>query len=91
MKTYFITGATGYIGSALIKFFLKDGQTVGGNSETQIIAPIRDLYKASRMFPVGVQFLQADLCDKRCIEQLLEVGRSVDYIFTALLLLRLLK
>lgn len=80
MKTYFITGATGYIGSALIQFLLKDGQTAGDNSETHIIAPIRDLNKASLMFPVGVEFLQADLCDKRCIEQLLEAERSVDYI-----------
>lgn len=80
MKTYFITGATGYIGSALIQFLLKDGQTAGDNSEMRIIAPIRDMNKASRMFPVGVEFLQADLCDKRCIGQLLEAERSVDYI-----------
>lgn len=80
MKTYLITGSTGYIGSMLIKFLLKDGQMTDKNAESYIIAPVRDLHKASQLFPAGVEFLQADLCDKRCVEQLLEAGRGVDYI-----------
>lgn len=80
MNTYFITGATGYIGSALIKFLLRDKRTVGENLDAHIIAPVRSMQKALQMFPEGVEFLQADLCDRRCIEQLLETKRSVDYI-----------
>lgn len=72
--TYFIMGATGYIGSALIRYFLKE------NSENRIIAPVRSLQKAYGMFPKGVGFVQADLCDRRCVEQLLGEESSADYV-----------
>lgn len=80
MTTYIITGATGYIGSALIKFILKDGQIGGGNQEVHIIAPVRDRHKASGMLPAGVEPVQMNLCDRRCVEQMLEVGSEADYI-----------
>lgn len=80
MTTYIITGATGYIGSALIKFILKDGQIDGRNQKLHIIAPVRDIQKASGMLPAGVDLVQIDLCDRRCVRQMLEAGNGADYI-----------
>ena len=80
MTTYIITGATGYIGSALIKFILKDGRIDGENQAPHIIAPVRDWHKASRMLPARVELVQTNLCDRRCVEQMLEVGSEADYI-----------
>lgn len=84
MKTYFITGATGYIGSSLIRFFLKVAHEMDKNadagSDIHIFAPVRNLDKALRMFPEGVEFLQTDLSDRRCVEQLSETVHSADYI-----------
>jgi len=80
MKTYFITGATGYIGSSIIKSLLKDSRADGKKPVVHITAPVRNLDKAVRMFPEGVKFLQADLCDKQCVEQLSESVRGADYI-----------
>lgn len=76
MTTYIITGATGYIGSALIKSILIDRQ----NPELRIIAPVRDMQKASGMFPAGVDLVQMDLCDRQCVEQMLEAGDEADYL-----------
>lgn len=76
MTTYIITGATGYIGSALIKFILADGES----REVHVIAPVRDMHKASRMLPEGVELMQTDLCDRQCVEQLLKAGNRADYV-----------
>lgn len=80
MTTYIITGATGYIGSALIKYILKGGQTDGENREIRIIAPVRNMQKASGILPAEVDFVQMDLCDRRCVGQLLEAGNGADYM-----------
>lgn len=84
MKSYLITGATGYIGSSLIRFLLNNAHKKGENadidSDIRIFAPVRDLHKASRMFPEGVEFFQTDLCDRQCAGQLLEAVGSADYI-----------
>lgn len=72
MKNYFITGTTGYIGSMLVRFLLKE------NPRNRILAPVRNLQKAYEMFPEGVEFIQADLCDRQCVEQLLEAESTVD-------------
>lgn len=72
MITYFITGSTGYIGFMLIKYLLQ--------RKFRILAPVRNLQKAYEMFPEGVAFLQADLCDRRCVEQLLAAEGSADYV-----------
>ena len=42
------------------------------------MAPVRNLQKAYEMFPEGVEFIQADLCDRQCVEQLLEAESTVD-------------
>ncbi len=80
MKTYFITGATGYIGSMLVKCFLKDSKVNGKNSDVHIFAPVRNLHKALQMFPEGVEFLQTDLCSRQCAGQLSEIVHRADYI-----------
>jgi len=84
MKTYFITGATGYIGSSLIKFLLEEAHERDKNadvsSDIHIFAPVRDLCKASRMFPEGVEFLQADLCHRKSAEGLLGTMGNIEYI-----------
>lgn len=80
MTTYIITGATGYIGSALIKFILKGGQIDGGNQELRIIAPVRDMQKASGMLPEEVDLVEMDLCDRRCVGQMPEIGNGADYM-----------
>lgn len=80
MTTYLVTGATGYIGSILTAFLINEKQAPDGEEECRIIAPVRDLRKASEMFSEGVELLQTDLCDKRCVEQLVEAGSGVDYV-----------
>lgn len=78
--TYFITGATGYIGSALINSLLKENPISDQTPKTRIIAPVRDLQKAFQMFPDGVVFLHADLADRHCVEQLLQAGNEESYV-----------
>lgn len=80
MTTYIITGATGYIGSALVRFILKDGQAGGENTPFRIIAPVRDMQKALGMLPKRVELVQMDLCDRRCVGQMLEAGNGADYV-----------
>lgn len=80
MATYFITGATGYLGSMLTAFLLNERRTPDGEQQCRIIAPVRNLRKASEMFSEGVELLQIDLCDGRCVERLAEVGSGVDYV-----------
>lgn len=80
MTTYLITGATGYLGSMLTAFLLNERQISDRNRECRIIAPVRDLSKASAMFSEGVELLPIDLCDRRCVEQLVEAGSGVNYV-----------
>lgn len=58
MKNYLITGATGYIGSMLVKFINKM------EKEARITAFVRDKEKAKNMLPSEVQIIEADLTDK---------------------------
>ncbi len=80
MITYLITGATGYIGSALISFLLKNTQAANENLPVHIIAPVRNMRKAFELFPTGVTFLQVNLCDRLSVKQLLETAKGVDCI-----------
>lgn len=58
MSSYMITGATGYIGSMLVKHImdLRRGD--------RITAVVRDRSGAEVLFPSGVEIVKADLCDR---------------------------
>lgn len=62
MVKYLITGATGYIGSTLVRHLLQE------ENDVEIIAVVRDLDKARKMFPAGVTFVLADVSDMAALE-----------------------
>lgn len=64
MKRYLITGATGYIGSMLVKYILER------DKEAQVTALVRDRRKAERMFSANVRMLTADLTDRAEMKKL---------------------
>lgn len=74
MRDYIITGATGYIGSMLVKHIKAKDKDAG------IIVLVRDRVKAENMLPHDVRIVELDLCDKRCVERLSEKGIRADYI-----------
>lgn len=64
MSVYLVTGATGYIGSMLIKYIMQS------QDGAEIIALIRDKDKAERLLPEKVKRLQVDLLDRGAVERL---------------------
>lgn len=70
-KSYLITGATGYIGSMLVKHIRETDR------EARITALVRDREKAKSVLPDGASVLAADLTDRAAVRQL-EV--SCDYL-----------
>lgn len=71
MKSYLITGATGYIGSMLVKHIReKDGQA-------RITALVRDRRRAEAMLPEGVCVITADLTDRAEMKKL---DAACDYL-----------
>ncbi len=58
MPKLLITGATGYIGSMLIKHLQQKDKEIG------IVALVRNMRKAVGMLPGNVQLFQADLADR---------------------------
>ncbi len=52
-----ITGATGYIGSMLIRHLMRDKKDI------EIVAPVRDIAKARGMLLDGVQYYETDFLD----------------------------
>lgn len=68
MSAYLITGATGYIGSMLIKRIMKN------DCNPQVTALVRNVNKACQMLPTEVTIIQSDLRDKQVI-----VGSGVAY------------
>jgi len=62
MSTYLITGATGYIGSMLVKQILDSG---AGDS---VIALVRDVEKAKAFLPQGVSYICVNLEDRQMME-----------------------
>lgn len=71
MKRYLITGATGYIGSMLVKHIREMDR------EAQITAMVRDRKKAKAMLPGDVLVITADLTD-RAVGKKLEA--TCDYL-----------
>lgn len=74
MKNYLITGATGYIGSMLVKHIYEI------DKQASITALVRNRAKAVNMLPQQVKIIELDLCDKCCKEQLSEMKIKADYI-----------
>ena len=71
MAVYCITGATGYIGSMLVKHI---GQQEGND---KIIALVRNREKAQKLFPAGVDIIQSDLSGRIPVK---EIKTNCDYI-----------
>lgn len=67
--SYLVTGATGYIGSMLVRKLLADGHLV--------TALVRDKAKALEMLPTDVDILVADLTDASAVQAM---GISCDYL-----------
>ncbi len=74
MKNYIITGATGYIGSMLVKHIREKDQEAG------ITVLVRSREKAENKLPHDVRIVEADLCDRQCVERLSGAGIRADYI-----------
>ena len=78
--SYLITGATGYIGSVLIKTLLKLESYKKG--DVCIYGLVRDLAKASEMYEgldcKNLHFIEADICDREAVLSM--AGLSVDYV-----------
>lgn len=74
MGKYIITGATGYIGSMLVKHIKEK------DKDAEITVFVRDRIKAENMLPYDVRIVEIDLCDRRCAERLSETGIRADYI-----------
>ena len=64
MSIYLITGATGYIGSMLVKHIKETDEGAG------ITALVRDRTKARNMLPHNVQIIEADLTDREKVASL---------------------
>lgn len=64
MESFLITGATGYIGSMLVKHIKEH---IKGAEVTVLV---RDRLKAETMLPEGVDILTADLTDRAAMEEL---------------------
>lgn len=71
MKKYLVTGATGYIGSMLIKHIRSIDET------SEITALVRDLDKAKRLLPEETKTITADLDDEAAMRKMSYEG---DYI-----------
>jgi UDP-glucuronate decarboxylase len=64
MHSYLITGATGYIGSQLIKKLAMEDRS------TNITVIVRDLDKAREILPSSINFIQMDLTDVNAMASL---------------------
>lgn len=74
MENYIITGATGYIGSMLVKHIREKNKDAG------ITVLVRSRAKAENMLPRDVRIVEADLCDRQCAKHLSETEIQADYI-----------
>ncbi len=71
MERFLITGATGYIGSMLIKHI------ISSQTDAQVTAIVRDCKKAAKILPGEVHNIQADLRDKDAV---LKIQEEFDYM-----------
>lgn len=71
MNTYMITGADGYIGSALVKELTRSGSN-------RITAPVRNADKARKLLPPQTEIVRADITDTAALCRLCPDG--CDYV-----------
>lgn len=64
MESYLVTGATGYIGSALIRYLLRE------KPDVRITAIVRAPGKAREMLPARIELFQADLTQSDSLDNL---------------------
>ena len=74
MSSYFITGATGYIGRMIIK------KLRGSKEDAQIFALARDAEKASSVLPCGVKIFTGDIADTAAFKK---IEDKFDYLIHA--------
>lgn len=76
MSVYFITGASGYIGSMLMEYLLQT------QSDSEAIAMARRVPKGmdGQTESGRIRWFQADLCDGQFVEQICKETERVDYI-----------
>lgn len=78
--TYLITGATGFLGSYLVKTLMASESYKKG--DVCIYGLVRDLAKASEMYEgldcKNLHFIEADICDREAVLSM--AGLSVDYV-----------
>ncbi|GLV53568.1 dihydroflavonol-4-reductase [Dictyobacter sp. S3.2.2.5] len=67
---YFVTGATGFVGSHVVRQLVKDGH--------QVVAVVRNPAKAQELVRLGVRVFQGDVTDK---ESMHEPMRGTDGVF----------
>lgn len=75
MTHYLITGATGYIGSMLIKELYKNAEDVG--AAIKVTALVRDARRGNLMLPQEVVLVEADITDVTIVNM---VQEPIDYI-----------
>jgi len=72
-KTYIITGATGFVGSMLVKKLLKDGHTV--------FAVVRSKEKADRILgELDAKIFIADICDKEALNEAFTAASGTEIV-----------
>lgn len=74
MHTYIITGATGYIASALVNHLQKS------RPEAKIIAPVRNLKRAYQLLPKTVECFECDLMESGFENKIPDLGDESVYI-----------
>lgn len=75
METYLITGATGYIGSMLVRYLKEKDNNIN------VIALVRNKERAISILPKEIRIIQADLADRTAMLKLAMSGEiKCDYV-----------
>ena len=67
--SYFVTGATGFLGGRVVELLLERGETV--------IALGRNMEEGKRLIELGATFVRADVCDRRALSETMPFQSNV--------------